>query len=309
MRFFKTKMIGIEVTGSEVKVAHIDRMGAALRLVRGARAALPQGTVKLSFKNPNILDSERFRKSAERALEALGTEVDAAGLSLPSEMVKILIQRYPDLPDSAAETERLIGWGIERSFQFPVPDAKIGYQRLGSDPDGQKRLLLAIGMSAVIAQYEAAFKELGIETRVLRPAGLNLFNVFSDHIPGAGIVAFMGLFDSYFNFMVFEDGALTFFHGVKRGFSDLQFFQDVDMTIKHYMDSNPGKKVQQLRVGSQVGYHHELREVLNNLIDMDITILNEGGIILSDYDMSKPMERLELSSYVSAIGAALSLES
>ena len=60
-------------------------------------------------------------------------------------------------------------------------------------------------------------------------------------------------------------------------------------------------------VGSQVGYHAELKEVLSNLIDIKLEILDEGGLIASDFDLTKPLERLKLSSFASAIGAALSL--
>lgn len=307
MFLLNPQLIGIEVTGTEIKIARIDRKKRAWRLVENSRADLAQGVLKPSFKNLNIVHTGQFKRAVGQALEGISTKVTMAGLSLPSELVKMLIQKYPELPDSTAEIERLVGWSIERNFHFPVQSAKISYQKLGNDPEGMKCLLLTIGISEVIRQYEALFKEMGIETRVIRPAGINLFNVFSEHVPRRGTVAFMGLFENYFNFMVFDNRRLVFFHGVKRGFSDLQFFQSVDMTLKHYLDSNPGKQIRQIRVGSQVGYHQELKEVLNNLIDMEVNILNEGGIILSDYDMSKPFERLELSSYVSAVGAALSL--
>lgn len=307
MHFSNSQFTGIEVTATEVKIARVDRKKAAWRLVEGSRVSLPQGVVRPSFKNLNITNTELFERAVEQAMEGITGRISVAGLSLPSEMIKILIQKYPELPDSKAEIERLVAWGMEKSFHFPVQSAKISFHQLGDDPDGMKSLLLTIGMVDVIQQYETVFQELGIETRIVRPAGINLYHVFREHIPKRGNVAFMGLFDNYFNFMVFDNGQLAFFHGVKRGFSDLQFFQDVDMTLKHYLDSNPGKQVRQIRVGTQVGYHQELKEVLNNLIDMEVNILNEGGIILSDYDMSKPVERLELSSFVSAVGAALSL--
>ncbi len=307
MFFLTPQLVGIDINATEVRVARIDRRNGAWRLVEGGASSLPQNVLKPSFKNLNIVDEDRFKSAIREAMEGISTKVSTAGLSLPSEIVKTMIQKYPELPDSTADTERLIGWGMERSFHSPIQSAKISYQRLGDDTDGMKRLLITIGMSEVIRQYETLFKQVGIETRVIRPAGINLFNVFAEHFPQEGTVAFMGLFETYFNFMVFDNGELSFFHGVKRGFSDLQFFQDVDMTLKHYLDSNPGKQIRQIRVGSQVGYHQELKEVLNNLIDMEVSILNEGGIILSDYDLSKPLERLELSAFVSAMGAAMSL--
>ena len=115
------------------------------------------------------------------------------------------------------------------------------------------------------------------------------------------------MFENFFCLFVFEDARLTFYHGVKRGFSNLHFFHDVDMTMQHYLESNPGKRIERLSVGSQVGYHVELKEVLGNLIDIKLNILGEGDLIESDFDLSHPLERLKLSSFASAIGAAQSL--
>jgi hypothetical protein len=162
-------------------------------------------------------------------------------------------------------------------------------------------------MKDVIAQYEDLLAKSNVETRVVRPAGINLFNFFSPGLSHDGTHAFIGLFDNYFSFLVYENARLTFFHGVKRGFSDLQFFQDVDLTMQHYLESNPGKRIERLSVGSQVGYHAELKEVLTNLIDIELDILNEGTLIETEFDLTQPLERLKLSSFASAIGAAQSL--
>jgi hypothetical protein len=230
-----------------------------------------------------------------------------AGLSLPSEIIRILLRGYPKLPDSRAATEKLINWSLEKSFHFPIANTRVSYQPTGRDAAGNENLLVTIGMKNVIQQFEMLLAGLAIDTRVVRPAGINLYNFFSPLMPQEGTSAFLGLFDNYFNFLVFEDIRLMFFHGVKRGFSDLQFFQDVDMTIQHYLDTNPGKRIGRLCIGSQVGYHDELLEVLSNLIEIKVTVLKEHTLIDSPFDHHLPLERLKLSSFASSIGAAQSL--
>jgi hypothetical protein len=79
------------------------------------------------------------------------------------------------------------------------------------------------------------------------------------------------------------------------------------MTLQHYVETNPGEKIRQLSVGSQVGYHKELREVLGNLIDVQVDILQESQLIASDFRVDEPLEQLKLSSLAAAIGAAQSL--
>jgi hypothetical protein len=308
MKFtFTKRFTGMEIAPNALRMALLERSGKQWRLVKSASMPLPEGTVKPAFKSLNIVEPNLFLEAVQRLMGEFEGAGRMVALSLPSEIVRILIREYPKLPESKAETEKLISWSLEKSFHFPIENTKIAYQAIGGDVSGAKQLLVTIAMRDVIRQYEDLLAKLTVDVRVVRPAGINLFNFFSPGLPRKGTHAFLGLFDNYFSFLVFENEQLTFFHGVKRGFSDLQFFQDVDLTMQHYLESNPGKRIERLSVGSQVGYHVELKEVLGNLIDIKLDILGEGELIESDFDLSHPLERLKLSSFASAIGAAQSL--
>ncbi len=308
MKFtFTKRFTGMEIASNALRMALSERSGKQWRLVKSASMPLPEGTIKPAFKSLNIVEPNLFLEAVQRLMGEFEGAGRTVALSLPSEIVRILIREYPKLPESKAETEKLISWSLEKSFHFPIENTKIAYQAIGGDVSGAQQLLVTIAMRDVIRQYEDLLAKLTVDVRVVRPAGINLFNFFSPGLPRKGTHAFLGLFDNYFSFLVFENEQLTFFHGVKRGFSDLQFFQDVDLTMQHYLESNPGKRIERLSVGSQVGYHVELKEVLGNLIDIKLDILDEGELIESDFDLSHPLERLKLSSFASAIGAAQSL--
>jgi hypothetical protein len=308
MVFSLTKRFaGMEITSTAIRMALVEKSGRAWRLIRSASIPLPEGTIKPSFKSLNVVDTKLLLEAVQRLLTEFEGATRTIGLSLPSEIVRILLRGYPKLPDSRIEIEKLISWSLEKSFHFPIENTKVSYQVTGNDVSGATHLLVTLAMRDVIRQYEDLLAKLNVDTRVVRPAGVNLYNFFSPGLPQKGTHAFLGLFDNYFSFLVFENARLTFFHGVKRGFSDLQFFQDVDLTMQHYLESSPGKRIERLCVGSQVGYHAELKEVLSNLIDIKLQILDEGQLIASDFDLKQPLERLKLSSFASAIGAAQSL--
>jgi Tfp pilus assembly PilM family ATPase len=300
-------MAGFEIGPKALKMAVVESSKPNWRLVHWDSVPLPDGTVKPAFKSPNIVKPEEFNNAVQRLLKGYPGKIAAAGLSLPSEIIRVLIRGYPKLPDSRAEIEKLINWSLEKSFHFPIENTQISYQPTGHDGAGNANLLVTIGMKNVVQQFETLLAGQSVDTRVVRPASVNLYNFFAPLIPHEGTHAFLGLFENYFNFLVFEDIRLMFFHGVKRGFSDLQFFQDVDMTIQHYLDTNPGKRIERLYIGSQVGYHDELLEVLGNLIEIKVAVLKEHTLIDSPFDHRQPLERLQLSSFVSAIGAAQSL--
>jgi Tfp pilus assembly PilM family ATPase len=299
---------GLEISPLAIRMVQVEKSGRGWRLAKGASIPLPEGTVKPSFKGANISDPKLFLEAVQRLMSEFdGKKSRTVGLSLPNEIVRMLIRSYPKLPDSRAEIEKLISWNLEKSFHFPIENTQVSYQLTGEDVSGASHLLVTLAMRDVIRQYQDLLAKLDVETRVVRPAGINLYNFFAPSLPQEGTHAFIGLFESYFNFLVFENDRLTFFHGVKRGFSDLQFFQDVDLTIQHYLESSPGKRIEHLSVGSQVGYHSELKDVLRNLIDIELDILREDGLIESGFDMTHPLERLKLSSFASALGAAQSI--
>jgi hypothetical protein len=302
------RFVGIEVAPGAMRLAEIEHGASGWTLRQWASVALPEGAVKPSFKTPNVAEPRAFLAAAQDLLKRHTGGVATVGLSLPSEIIRVLIRSYPRLPKSRAETERLINWSLEKSFHFPIENTRVSFHAVGADGNGIENLLVTIGMREVIRQFEDLLGELGITTRVVRPAGINLFNFYAPLLPDTGTHAFMGLFDNYFNFLVFENTRLSFFHGVKRGFADLQFFQDVDLTLQHYLDLNPGKRIEQLCVGSQVGYHDELREVLGNLIDVKIKVLNESELIDAPFETQNPVERLKLASLASAVGAAQGLQ-
>jgi len=297
----------MEVAPTAIRAALVEKSGRSMRLIKSASIPLPEGTIKPSFKSLNIVAPELFSEAVQRLLSEFESPTRTIGLSLPNEVVRILLRGFPKLPETRPETESLISWSLEKSFHFPIENTKISYQVTGSDASGATQLLVTLAMRDVIRQYEDLLAKLNIDVRVVRPAGINLYNFFVPGLPSEENHAFLGLFDNYFSFLVFENTRLTFFHGVKRGFSDLQFFQDVDLTMQHYLESNPGKRIERLCIGSQVGYHAELKEVLGNLIDIRLDILDEGELIDADFDMTQPLERLKLSSFASAIGAARSL--
>lgn len=304
---FTRQLAGMEIAPAAIRMALVEKSGRRWRLVRSASIPLPAGTVKPSFKSVSVVEPQAFLEAVQRLLNEFDGSARTVGLSVPNEIVRILIRGYPKLPESKAETEKLISWNLDKSFHFPIENTRVSYQVAGQDPAGTTHLLVTLAMKDVIQQYEDLLAQLNVDTRVVRPAGINLFNFFAPGMSQDGTNAFIGLFDNYFCFLVFENARLTFFHGVKRGFSDLQFFQDVDLTIQHYLETSPGKRIERLSLGSQVGYHAELKEVLANLIDIELDILNEEDLIDSVFDLAQPLERLKLSAFVSAIGAAQSL--
>ncbi len=304
---FKKIFTGIEISETSINVAQIEKEGAGWRLMHSKTVPFPEDTLKLSYKKNNIADSNQFRETIREALQDSMGKVSSVGLSIPNDIVKISIKKYEALPDTESETEKMIAWSTEKSLRFPEKSTKIAYEMIEQNAENEKCVLIVIGIRDVIKEYELNLKELKILPKIIRPSGINQFNFFSKDLPEKGINAFIGLYENYFTFLVFENGILKFSHGVKKGFSDLHFFQDVDMAMQHFLNANPDKEVEKMYVGSQVAFHRELEEVFQSLSDMDIIIMDESNLIEANSNTKDKSQREQISYFVSAIGAAQSL--
>ena len=300
-------LTGLDITRTSVKVAQIEKLKNGWKLLRCGSIPVPENTIKLSYKSKNIINIELFHQTIRESMELLGGEVSIAGLSIPNEIVKSSIHKYRELPKSEAEIEKMVKWGVEKLFPFPVENMKISYHIIGENKASESVLFVTIGIQDVINEYELSLKELKIDAKIIRPSGVSQLNFYINELAKTACVAYIGLFDNFFTLFVFEDAQLIYYCGIKKGFSDIHFFQNIDMAMLHYLDKNPDKQIENFFIGSQVGHHQELENVLKSLINKNIHIIDEKQIIEEAVSHSEVKGLKNLLSYTSAIGAAQSL--
>jgi Tfp pilus assembly PilM family ATPase len=300
-------LTGLEIGETDVKIAQVAREKRGWRLLSCGHVPLPQDTLKLSYKTENINDPQAFIETVENALGHLSVRVSRVGLSLPNEVVRVTIQRYTELPKSRSEREKMITWWSKKSVPFPIDRARIAHQQMGKNDRGENILVVAIAFEDVIKEYELNLRELKIHPEVIRPRGINHYDFYCDRIPPSGTNAFLGLFERFFTYFVFEEGQLVFYRGFKRGFSDPHFFQDIEMTMQLYLGDGSDKEIEKLFYATQVGFLQELDEGLKSITASEVIPMEEGKVRLSYEDVNEKGERLDLSPYASALGAALSL--
>lgn len=304
---FRKTYTGIEINESLVNIAQIKRERDTWRLLRYNSVPFPQKTLKVSYKGKNIIDSDIFTETIKTSLESINGRISYVGLSVPNKIVKISILKFEDLPKDDEDIQRMIAWQIQKTLRSPENNEKISYYKLDKDQDGKQKLFVTIGNQDVLKQYELLLRKIKIKAKTIRPAGINQFNFFINELPHTGTVTYVGVYSNYFFFFVFEDDCLQFCRGVKKGYSDKDFFAEVDRTFQHYMNLNPDKEIEKIYIGSNVASYRELRKDFVNLTGSSVSVIDESQMILTDFDFDKPEEREKLSSFVSAIGAAQSL--
>lgn len=303
----RKKITGIEICESSVNTAQIIMEKDKWRLLRYKSVPFPEKTIKISYKKKNIIDSNKFIETVKKSLDSMGGKVSYVGLSVPNKIVKISILKFEDLPKTEEEVIKMIAWQIKNTLRFPEENEKISYSSLEQDQNGKQKLFITMGNQDVLKQYELKLRKMTIKAKVVRPAGVNQFNFFRNKLPPKGTVAYAGISEHYFIFFVFENGVLQFCRGVKKGFADPSFFTEADRTQQHYLNLNPDKEIDKIYIGSQVASHRELQKEFTKLAGGQVSVIDEGQLISTDFNLEKPEGKEKLSSFVSAIGAAQSL--
>jgi hypothetical protein len=275
-------------------------------LIRCKEIPLAHETLEVSHRDENIIDPHLFAHTLEEALQAMSGKISSIGLSLPNDCLKITTHTFKGLHDKKGKIKDLIAWKEKMTLPYPIEKAKISFFPFKPKSLEERIFLVVIGLEDIIKDFEMNLKRLKINPQVVLPSMINHINFYMEPLNPTGITAFLGLFEQYFFFFVFEDDQMLFYRGKRKSLSFLHFVQEIDMTIELFHRDHPEKKIEKLYIGSQIELAVALETELENYSDIDITLINENKIITLDQELNNG-EKISLRRYGSAIGAAQSL--
>jgi len=309
MKFSFTKpYAGLDIDGSSLRMVQIVREKKGWRLIRCRTVQLPPETLEFSYKDENIIAPRIFTRALEEALLGMSGRVNTIGLSLPIENMKIVTYKFEGLQQDAKNKIRdLIAWKEKETLPYPVEKAMISFYPFSPKSMEEKIYLSAIGYMDIIKDFELNIRQLKLAPKVIRPAVINQFNFYMHNFKATGITAFLGLFNNYFSFFVFDEDQLIFYRGKRKPASYIHFMQEIDMTIELFQGEYPGKDIERLALGRQLASANSVDTEFESYPEMEITLIDENGIIVLDDAVEGHGREINISSYASAIGAAQSL--
>ena len=167
--------LGIDLRSNEVAVVRLSQRRKNPELDLGLTFPLPDGLVRFSMLEPNILEEETFQKALESILLRAGV---AGGkriaLTLPDHVSRIAVTELPEAPRSRAELTELLKFRMKKSLPFDVDRARIAFERLLGK---ESTFLTGVMHDAIISQYEDAFSALGFHLGLVLPASVSLLQL------------------------------------------------------------------------------------------------------------------------------------
>ena len=164
----------IEVRSRSVGIVRLAREGGTL--AAAAALDLPEGAVRLSMTQPNVLDPAVFRDTLRSVLERAGAlHVGRVALVLPDPVARVAL-----LPSSEVaakrrkQTEELIRFRLRKAVPFDIRDARVAFASPGSRTADS--FLVAAIARPVLEGYEQACRDVGVEPGLVELSGLALLS-------------------------------------------------------------------------------------------------------------------------------------
>jgi hypothetical protein len=173
---------GLVVQLSRTSASGIRFSGIEKSLVAHFITPLPPGVLAPSFDRPNILDAKVLERVLRDGRSKLGGSGGDTSLLVPEMCVRVYVLNFDRLPTSPAEREELFRWRISKLVPLKAVETRLGYDVIKSN--GQAKVVLALGVADVLAEYEAVSARAGLKVRSLSVPALLLSRLVRPDNPG-----------------------------------------------------------------------------------------------------------------------------
>jgi type IV pilus assembly protein PilM len=132
--------------------------------------SLPPATVAPGLAPGNVLAAGALRDAIAGALSAAGGRSRDVVAVLPDAAVRVVLLDFETLPERAADAAAIVRFRLKKSVPFDVEHAALSYQARRAN--GSVKVVAAVANAAVVAEYEAAFRDAGYNPGVVVPSTL-----------------------------------------------------------------------------------------------------------------------------------------
>ncbi len=279
-------VLGVEISDSVVRLVALSGRGADRSVEYMKMADLPSGVVEAGYSTPNILDTNGLVQSLRACLPDPSRVLRRSALSLPDSIFRVQVLDFDELPSKHEERERLIRWRIEKASAFDLTETVLRYQELPRKGRGYT-VLVCVAKQAVIAQYETALQEAGLEPWNIGMSSFHILNFYSPLLAKKSpAFALAYLTEESFSTIIAEGGGTRYYRHkeLKRGNPaeiKTRFIREIEDSLHFYThrDRTQTYEVHRLYLTGESTLPSDLAEELSIASSMTIEVLSPDEVI------------------------------
>ena len=160
--------LACEIAADRVLVGRASDAGRMVEV--GAARELGPGAVVPDLMESNLRDKRAVRQAIESALASVRGHSHDVIAVLPDTTVRVVLLDFEALPAKAEEAEAVVRFRLKKSLPFNLDEARISYH--AQNTKSGVRVVAAVVLNSVLAEYETAFTDLGYSPGVVMPSML-----------------------------------------------------------------------------------------------------------------------------------------
>jgi type IV pilus assembly protein PilM len=267
-------------------------------------AEFPQDTVRISFKEANILNPSSFVARIREAHQQLCTSQTRISLALPDATGRLLVLDMETRFKNRDEGIDLIRWKLKKNFPLDINDVHLDYQVLQYRETGEISVLVGLISRQVISQYEDLLLEAGLEPSRIDFATLSIYRLLADRCNENQHTAYISWFRGTIGVMVFTDGVLDFYRHKDiqgRNPEANRIFREINSSLLVYSDKRPGQQLQKVFFATEPDDRALLQGVVGEATSLEPTYIDLDPFIQRSHEK---IDRQVFSKLLVAFAAA-----
>jgi type IV pilus assembly protein PilM len=160
--------LACEIAADRVLAGRLTENGDGL--AASAARALAPGSVIPDLVENNLRQRDAVRAGIESALGGIATRSKDVIAIVPDAAVRVMLVEFDTLPSDEEEALGVVRFRLKKSLPFDVDKAKISYH--AQKVNDEVRVVAAVAMASVLADYETAFRDAGFNPGVVLPSTL-----------------------------------------------------------------------------------------------------------------------------------------
>jgi type IV pilus assembly protein PilM len=160
--------VACELSPDRVIAARVTEDGASLDAYTGR--AMSAGALAPRLSESNVLDRGAVQQAVTDALTTVGSRSRDVVAIVPDASVRVSLLEFDTLPEKRQEADGVVRFRLKKAIPFNIDDAAVSYGVTRSN--GHIRVVAAVVLQSVLAEYEGIFRALNYSPGVVLPSTL-----------------------------------------------------------------------------------------------------------------------------------------
>ncbi len=279
---FSHKALGMEIDQDGARVVLIDGKPRIPSLEAYNAVSFPSDTLKISFRDENIINPASFVAKIREAYLKLLAGTARISVSLPDTVGRVVLLDLETRFKTKEEGSDIIRWKLKKNLPYEINEMHLDFQVMQEKETGDISALVSLISRNVVNQYEDLLVEAGLQPNRIDFTTFNVYRFFYSRLEFIENAALIIWHSGILSILVFHNGVLEFYRSKEfpSEFKEAnRFFREINSSLLFYKDKQPGYSMNEVFFVVSPDEADTMRAVIAESTGLEPVLLDAGRII------------------------------